>query len=570
MKNILIQLLQNALAKINVSATEKIASSLERTRDQAHGDFASNIAMMLAKSLNTNPRALAQTIIEHLPKHLLLEKVEIAGPGFLNFTLNKVAYHQELAKVIKEGSSYGHSNIGHGAQVQIEFVSANPTGPLHVGHGRGAAIGDSLARLLIATGFNVTKEFYYNDAGAQINNLTASTKARIDGLNPTHPNWQDSYYRGEYIADIAKSFLNKETVIADDRSITATGDKDDLESIRDFSVAYLRREQDLDLKAFGVKFDVFFLESSLYATKKVEQVVSRLTQRGYTYEQDAALWLKSTDFGDDKDRVMRKSDGSYTYFVPDVAYHLSKWERGFVRVINEQGADHHGTISRVRAGLQALEMDIPKHWPDYVLHQMVMVLKNGEEVKLAKRAGDYVTLRDLIDDVGKDATRFFLVARKPDSQLQFDIDLARSQGNDNPVYYIHYAHARICSVLRERENQSNLTLDTHNLSSLGLLNLPHEYDLMRLISRFSEMIIIASNNNSPHLIAAYLQDLAASVHAYYNIVDATGTKIKILTKDINCLDAQALQDAKIFLISAAKQVLANGLDLLGLSAPERM
>lgn len=574
MKNIPITLLleslktiiQNESCDIDLSIIE---DSIERTRDVTHGDFASNIAMVLAKRLKTNPRELATKIIAFLPQHPMLKKIEIAGPGFLNFTLASEAYHEEIKKVIHQGRQYGCSNIGQGQKVQVEFVSANPTGPLHVGHGRAAAIGDSLARLLTATGFDVSKEFYYNDAGVQIDNLTRSTKARIDGLSPDDPDWDDAGYRGEYIVDIATSFLNKETIIADDRSVTASGDKNDLKSIREFAIAFLRNEQDLDLKAFGVEFDRFYLESSLYQEGKVEQVVNTLIEKGATYEQDNALWLKSTHFGDDKDRVMRKSEGGYTYFVPDLAYHQSKWMRGFTRAITELGADHHGTIARVRAGLQALDIGIPKDWPAYVLHQMVMVLREGKEVKISKRAGDYVTLRDLIDEVGRDATRFFLVARKPDSQLQFDVDLARSQSNDNPVHYIHYAHARICSVCRERDFQKDIPLHPA-LADLSLLSSGAEIDLMRSISRFGELVVTASNNNSPHLIAAYLQELAACVHAYYNIKDTNNQPIKILTKELNNQSAIALQDAKLVLILAARQVLANGLDLLGLTAPERM
>lgn len=575
MKNIPLNLLQESLKTIAQTESydinlSMIEDSIERTRDVTHGDFASNIAMVLAKKLKTNPRELAQKIITHMPQHPSLLKIEIAGPGFLNFTLAPTAYHAEIQKVIQQAHKYGHSNIGLGQKVQVEFVSANPTGPLHVGHGRAAAIGDSLARLLVATGFDVHKEFYYNDAGVQIDNLTRSTKARIDGLSPSDPDWDtETSYCGEYIIDIANSFLNKETITADDRRVTASGDKNDLDGIRAFAIAFLRNEQDLDLKAFGVEFDKFYLESSLYQEGKVEQVVNTLINKGATYEKDNALWLKSTDFGDDKDRVMRKSEGGYTYFVPDLAYHQSKWVRGFTRAITELGADHHGTIARVRAGLQALDIGIPKNWPAYVLHQMVMVLKDGKEVKISKRAGDYVTLRDLIDEVGRDATRFFLVARKPDSQLQFDVDLACSQHNDNPVHYIHYAHARICSVRRERDLQTNIPFQP-TLVDLSLLTTGAEIDLMRSISRFGELVITASNNNSPHLIAAYLQELAAYVHAYYNIKDENNQPIKILTKALNNQSAIALQDAKLVLILAARQVLANGLDLLGLTAPERM
>ncbi len=568
MKNIIASALHTAVQTLNSNENlnipaDKIGLSIERTRDVAHGDFASNLAMMLARELKSSPRQIAEKLIAALPVDPLIEKVEIAGAGFMNFTLSKSAYFNELNEVVTQQEKYGHNNDANGVKVQVEFVSANPTGPLHVGHGRGAAVGDSLARIMAANGYDVTKEFYYNDAGAQIDNLTLSVKSRIDGVEPDDASWPADGYRGDYIIEIAKDFLAKKTVIADDRSIVASGDPNDLENIREFAVAYLRHEQDLDLQAFDVKFDNFFLESSVYKDGSVDATVELLTKNGFTYEEDGALWLRTTDFGDDKDRVMRKKEGGYTYFVPDVAYHRNKWERGFKRVVNEQGADHHGTIARVRAGLQALDIGIPKGWPDYVLHQMVLVMRDGQEVKISKRAGSYVTLRDLIDEVGKDATRYFLVARKPDSQLQFDIDLARSQSSENPVYYIQYAHARICSLLEENSKSNALDLNAAK-ENLNLLESIAEYDLMRVISRFPEVVVSANSNNAPHLIAAYLQELAGSVHSYYNAKDENGKAIRILTDD------KALQDAKLYLLFSAKQVIANGLYLLGLSAPNKM
>ncbi len=568
MKNIIESALNGAVQALNSNEnlnipTDKIASSIERTRDVAHGDFASNLAMMLARELKSSPRQIAEKLIAALPSNPLIEKVEIAGAGFMNFTLSKDAYYNELNDVILQQDKYGHNDSANGMKVQVEFVSANPTGPLHVGHGRGAAVGDSLARIMAANGYDVTKEFYYNDAGAQIDNLTLSVKSRIDGVTPDDVSWPADGYRGDYIIEIADDFLAKKTVIADDRSIVASGDANDLENIREFAVAYLRHEQDLDLQAFDVKFDNFFLESSVYKDGSVDNVVETLTKNGFTYEEEGALWLRTTDFGDDKDRVMRKKEGGYTYFVPDLAYHRNKWERGFKRVVNEQGADHHGTIARVRAGLQALNAGIPKGWPDYVLHQMVLVMRDGQEVKISKRAGSYVTLRDLIDEVGKDATRYFLVARKPDSQLQFDIDLARNQSSENPVYYIQYAHARICSLLDERSKTAEFNVEVAK-ANVKRLDSHLEYDVMRVISRFPEMVISANNNNAPHLIAAYLQELAGSVHSYYNAKDEDGKAIRILTDD------EALQDAKLYLLASAKQVIANGLALLGLSAPNKM
>lgn len=568
MKNIIESALNGAVQALNSSEnlnipTDKIASSIERTRDVAHGDFASNLAMMLARELKSSPRQIAEKLIAALPSNPLIEKVDIAGAGFMNFTLSKDAYYNELNDVMLQQDKYGHNDSANGMKVQVEFVSANPTGPLHVGHGRGAAVGDSLARIMAANGYDVTKEFYYNDAGAQIDNLTLSVKSRINGVTPDDASWPADGYRGDYIIEIANDFLAKKTVIADDRSIVASGDANDLENIREFAVAYLRHEQDLDLQAFDVKFDNFFLESSVYKDGSVDNVVETLTNNGFTYEEDGALWLRTTDFGDDKDRVMRKKEGGYTYFVPDLAYHRNKWERGFKRVVNEQGADHHGTIARVRAGLQALNTGIPKGWPDYVLHQMVLVMRDGQEVKISKRAGSYVTLRDLIDEVGKDATRYFLVARKPDSQLQFDIDLARSQSSENPVYYIQYAHARICSLLDERSKTAEFNVETAK-ANIARLDSHLDYDVMRVISRFPEMVISANNNNAPHLIAAYLQELAGSVHSYYNAKDEDGKAIRILTDDAT------LQDAKLYLLASAKQVIANGLALLGLSAPNKM
>ena len=568
MKNIIESALNGAVQALNSNEnlnipTDKIVSSIERTRDVAHGDFASNLAMMLARELKSSPRQIAEKLIAALPSNPLIEKVDIAGAGFMNFTLSKDAYYNELNDVMLQQDKYGHNDSANGMKVQVEFVSANPTGPLHVGHGRGAAVGDSLARIMAANGYDVTKEFYYNDAGAQIDNLTLSVKSRIDGVTPDDASWPADGYRGDYIIEIANDFLAKKTVIADDRSIVASGDANDLENIREFAVAYLRHEQDLDLQAFDVKFDNFFLESSVYKDGSVDNVVETLTNNGFTYEEDGALWLRTTDFGDDKDRVMRKKEGGYTYFVPDLAYHRNKWERGFKRVVNEQGADHHGTIARVRAGLQALNTGIPKGWPDYVLHQMVLVMRDGQEVKISKRAGSYVTLRDLIDEVGKDATRYFLVARKPDSQLQFDIDLARSQSSENPVYYIQYAHARICSLLDERSKTAEFNVEVAK-ANVARLDSHLDYDVMRVISRFPEMVISANNNNAPHLIAAYLQELAGSVHSYYNAKDEDGKAIRILTDDAT------LQDAKLYLLASAKQVIANGLALLGLSAPNKM
>ena len=528
---------------------------VERTKDAAHGDFASNLAMQLTKAARRNPREIAQALVDAMPADERIERVEIAGPGFLNFFIAPAAFRAAIDDVLAAGAAYGRSDIGAGQNVLIEFVSANPTGPLHVGHGRGAAVGDVLARLYEATGWSVTREFYYNDAGAQIDNLTASVAARCAGLTPDDANWPEAGYRGEYLADVATAYLAGETVTADDREVTGAGDAADNAAIREFAVAYLRREQDEDLRAFGVVFDNYALESALYAEGRVEATVDALVSAGHTYESEGALWLATTDYGDDKDRVMRKAEGGYTYFVPDVAYHRAKWERGFSRAINEQGADHHGTIARVRAGLQALDIGIPKGWPDYILHQMVTVMRAGEEVKLSKRAGSYVTLRDLIDEVGRDATRYFLIARKPDSQQTFDIDLARSQSEDNPVYYIQYAHARIHAVFRQADEQGMRW--TREAADLSRLTSEHEQRLITLLARYPEAVAAAAEESAVQAIPHCLRELADGFHSYYNAQ-------KFLEGE------SALRNARLTLGAATRQVLANGLNLLGLSAPDRM
>ncbi|MEM9254228.1 MAG: arginine--tRNA ligase [Pseudomonadota bacterium] len=530
---------------------------VERTKDKSHGDLASNIALTLAKSAGMPPRDLAQHICDALPESAAIGSTEIAGPGFINFFLSADSSQAVITTVLEQGAAFGTSDSGAGRRVQVEFVSANPTGPLHVGHGRGAAVGDSICRLLSATGWDVASEFYYNDAGAQIDNLALSVRARCHGQTPDDPTWPADGYRGEYIAELASAYLRGDTVAAEDQHVVAAADPDDLEAIRRFAVAYLRREQDLDLKSFAVEFDCYFLESSLYAEGAVEDTVQKLIDGGFCYEQDHALWLRTTDFGDDKDRVMRKRDGGYTYFVPDVAYHLNKWQRGFEHVINEQGADHHSTITRVRAGLQALQEGIPEGWPDYVLHQMVTIMRDGEEVKLSKRAGSYITLRDLIDEVGRDATRYFLVARAASSQLTFDIDLALSQSNDNPVYYIQYAHARTCSIMRKLQEQGWTWTAAEAAESLDTLQEEHEKDLLRRLDRYPEVIAGAAANNEPHSVATYLRDLAGDFHTWYNAH-------KVLVED------KALRNARVGLSQAVRQVIANGLELLGVSAPEAM
>lgn len=530
---------------------------VERPKERAHGDFSTNAAMLLAKAARSNPRALAQALLDALPPSDLVARAEIAGPGFINFHFSTAAWQQQVRQIHAEAARYGHNASGGGRTVGVEYVSANPTGPLHVGHGRAGAIGDCIARVLAANGWDVRREFYYNDAGVQIENLARSVQARARGVKPGDADWPAEAYNGDYIADVAAAYLRGERVEVDGHVVAGKADADDLDAIRRFAVAYLRREQNADLAAFGVAFDVYFLESSLYADGKVEDTVRRLVANGHTYEEGGALWLRTTDFGDDKDRVMRKSDGSYTYFVPDVAYHLSKWQRGYVRAITELGADHHGSLARVRAGLQALDCGIPKGYPDYVLHQMVTVMRGGEEVKLSKRAGSYLTLRDLIDEAGRDATRWFLIARKPDSQLVFDIDLARAQSNDNPVYYVQYAHARICSLLRQAAEKGLAHDPARAQAALDRLDDAPALELLRELSRFPEVVEAAGATLEPHLVAQYLRELAQAFHGWYHASP-------VLVDDAD------LRDARLALALATRQVLANGLDLLGVSAPERM
>lgn len=562
MKDSVKALLQQSLAQLVANETIAEFSAdirVDQTKDKNHGDLATNIALMLAKPNGLNPRQLAEQIIEQLPENTVVDRCDIAGPGFINFFVAQSSQFDAIAKVLDQNESYGVCDQGKKEKVQVEFVSANPTGPLHVGHGRGAAVGDSLCRLLSAAGWDVTREFYYNDAGQQINNLTLSVQLRAKGITPEDSDWPEDGYRGDYIIDIANSYKDKTLV----NGVQASGDTDNIENLRAFSVAYLRREQDLDLKAFDVGFDVFSLESALYTDGEVEAAVQSLINNGFTYEKDDALWLKTTDFGDDKDRVMRKSNGGYTYFVPDVAYHLEKWQRGFKKVVNEQGADHHSTITRVRAGLQALQVDIPEGWPDYVLHQMVTVTKGGQEVKISKRAGSYVTLRDLIDQVGKDATRFFLVSRRVESQLVFDIDLALQQSNENPVYYIQYAHARLCSAAANAKVKFDGVDIEQGLQHLDQLGSESEADLAKLISAYPEKLANAARDLTPHTIAKFLQEFAAAVHSWY----ASGNQDRSLQL---LVDDTELRNARLALAAAAAQVIRNGLDILGVSAPESM
>jgi arginyl-tRNA synthetase len=533
-------LFRAALAKVAPEAADAEVV-IERPRDPAHGDFACNLALQLAKRLKKNPRQLAEQLVAAVPADPQVAKLEVAGAGFINIRLAAGAKHAAVSRVLAEGASYGRARAAEPQKVMVEFVSANPTGPLHVGHGRQAALGDAIATLLEAQGHAVSREFYYNDAGAQINNLALSVQARAKGVKPEDAAWPADGYRGEYIEEIARDYA------------AAGGKPGDLEAVRKFAVAALRKEQDADLQAFGVKFDVYYLESSLYTDGKVEAAVKALVASGKTYEQEGALWLRTTDYGDDKDRVVRKSDGTYTYFVPDVAYHLTKWQRGFRKVIDVQGSDHHSTVTRVRAGLQALNLGIPAGYPDYVLHNLVKVVRGGEEVKISKRAGSYVTVRDLIEWVGRDAVRFFLASRRADSDFVFDVDLARSQSEENPVYYVQYAHARVCSVVRQWGGEASSLGDAPLDSLAG----EREAALMQRLAEFPELLATAAREHAPHSVAFYLRELAGEFHSYYNAE-------RILVED------EAARTARLALCAAVRQVLANGLALLGVGAPERM
>ena len=548
-------------AMVEVCPANALEAMFETPRQAAHGDLAVTAAMALAKLQRKNPREVAAALVVSLKAQSAVERwvesIDVVGPGFINLTLRPAARQRIVADVLASGAAFGVRRAA-GEPVIVEFVSANPTGPLHVGHARQAALGDAICNLLETQGRQVVREFYYNDAGVQIATLAASVKARLDGLKPGDAGWPEAAYNGDYIADIAADFTAKKTVAADDRSYSASGDASDLDAIRQFAVAYLRHEQDLDLAAFGVRFDDYFLESSLYASGRVEQTVAALIASGKTFEEGGALWLRTTEFGDDKDRVMRKSDGTYTYFVPDVAYHLTKWGRGYTKAINIQGTDHHGTIARVRAGLQATEPSIPKGYPDYVLNTMVRVERGGVEVKLSKRAGQYVTLRDLIDWTSRDAVRFFMLSRKADTEFTFDVDLALKQNDENPVFYVQYAHARICSVIEQfKARLGEAASEGLSGAELTRLEAPSETALMKKLAAYPEVLAAAAAALSPHEIAFYLRDLAAAFHSFY-------AAERVIIDDL------VLARARLALLAATRQVIANALGVLGVSAPARM
>ncbi len=556
---------------LNTLGVTDINVVLERPKVAEHGDLACNVAMQMARALKKNPREIATNLVETLQANpetaALIQSFEIAGPGFINMRLSDEAKSAVVKKVLQEGATYGQNQDHNGESILIEYVSANPTGPLHLGHARQGALGDVLSNLMKSQGWNVCREFYYNDAGVQIQTLTTSVQLRAKEILGETIQFPENGYQGDYIRNIAEDFLAQKTITTrEGETITASGDVNDEANIRVFSVGYLKNEQDSDLQALGVSFDNYFLESSLYTNGLVRRAVDAMIQSGYTYEQDGALWLRTTDFkkfGDDKDRVMRKSDGHFTYFVPDVAYHLKKFERGFVKAINIQGSDHHGTVARVRIGVQVagkvLNLDLPEVFPDYVLHKMLKVVMNGKEVKMSKRSGSYVTLRDLVDWVGKDAARFFLISRKADSEFVFDVDLARAQSDENPVYYLQYAHARICSVLAQakEKNFAVPSIEEAAAVDLSVLNDKTAFALMARLSEFPEVLTLAAKDFAPHSLCFYLKDLAGDFHAFYN-----AQRILVEEDDV--------RNARLALLLATRQVLRNGFALLGISAPEKM
>lgn len=568
----LVRFISRALDSIGIT---NVPVRIEKPKDLSHGDLACTVAMQCARALKRNPREIAASLVEAMKKDpeftRLLSDVQIAGPGFINFRLNAGSKFAVIADILTKKDAYGSSDACRGKRVLLEYVSANPTGPLHLGHARQGALGDVLSRIMATQGYGVTREFYYNDAGVQIDNLTLSVQARakeLQGLAKPE-DFPENGYHGDYIFEIARDYLKGMRITAPDQTvIESTGDINDTQAVRRYAVAFLRNEQDADLKALGVAFDNFYLESSLYTEGRVERAVKAIIDSGYTYEADGALWLKTTDpafadFHDDKDRVMRKKDGHYTYFVPDVAYHLTKFERGFDRAINIQGSDHHGTVARVKIGLQvagpAFGMAIPKTFPEYVLHKMLLVVKDGQEVKMSKRAGTYVTLRDIVDWVGRDAARFFLVSRKSDAEFVFDVDLALSKSEENPVYYLQYAHARICSVLAQAKEKGFAvpTFEEASGADFSVLQSDAAGALAQCLSAYGKTLSIAARDLAPHLVCVYLKELAASFHAFYNAE-------RILVDDTR------ERNARLALLLASRQVLANGLAVLGISAPEHM
>jgi arginyl-tRNA synthetase len=576
-----------------LGAPDTIVPVLERPREPAHGDWSTNLAMMLAKPLGEKPRVLAARLVERLDLAAAgVSKVDIAGPGFINFHLAAGANAAGLATIIDKGDSFGRDESGAGRRVVVEFVSANPTGPLHVGHGRQAALGDAISSLLEWTGWSVSREYYYNDAGVQIQNLAASVVVRLRELAGFPAHFPEGWYQGEYVTELAQTYVAERGAKdaadllarempellrrsgADDPDAMATAILDFVHAHPAFvnvAVTELRKQQDRDLKAFGIAFDNYFLESSLYAPgsaraaapmlggepgeSAVDATVRVLSASGHTYEEDGALWLRTIELGDDKNRVMRKRDGTYTYFLPDVAYHVTKWGRGFARAINVQGTDHHGTTARVRAGLQALAIGIPVGYPEYVLHQMVTLMRGEEEVKFSKRSGTIVTVEELIAEVGGDAMRYFFLMRKAESTLVFDIELARARSEENPVYYIQMAHARLSGIFRVGgiDPASIVASDV----DFTALTEPEERELIKALLDFPALIAGAAEALEPHRVAAYLLDTAQLVHTWYHKHHVLNEPTRIMS-------------ARLLLARASRIVLRNGLTVLGIAAPDRM
>ncbi len=588
MKNTIQTLLTQALStlKTNGALPSEVSPEIQltRTKDRAHGDFACNLAMMLAKPAGKNPRELAQLLIDSLPENNDLDKVEIAGPGFINFFVNQSNTLSIVNTINTQAETYGLSNIGAGRKVQVEFVSANPTGPLHVGHGRGAAYGATVASLLSAIGFNVHSEYYVNDAGRQMDILATSVWFRYlehCGIKVTFP---ENAYKGEYVKDIAKQLFAQhdknlmhpvtavfENIPADEpdggdkevhidalinRAKTLLGDES-YRQIFDLGLNIILDDIRDDLKDFGVVFDEWFSERSLAGKDLIKQAVEKLQAANYIYEKNGALWFKSTEFGDEKDRVVVRDNGQSTYFASDIAYHMDKLNRGFDRVIDIWGADHHGYIPRVKAALQALGNDVEKL--DVLLVQFAILYRGGNRVPMSTRSGSFVTLRELRAEVGNDAARFFYVLRKCEQHMDFDLDLAKSQSSDNPVYYIQYAHARICSIFRQLK-EKNLSYDALNGSeNLALLTEDHETSLVTSLAKYPEIVEKSALNEEPHLLAHYLRSLANELHSSYNVQN-----YKFIVEDNN------IRNARLSLINATRHVLHNGLKLLGVSAPESM
>jgi arginyl-tRNA synthetase len=544
-------------ATLRELGVDDVEVQLERPRDPDHGDWATNVALALGSRLRRPPRAIAEEIKARLDVAATgVASVEVAGPGFLNFRLSEASVTDALAELVRADESYGRSAAGAGEPIMVEWVSANPTGPLHIGHGRQAALGDAISTLLAWTGWTVHREFYYNDSGKQMERLAASVNARYQQLLGEEAEVPEDGYRGEYVGDIARAFRDEVgDLYRADASTPA------LDAMRRFAVRVLRADQDRDLGEFRVRFDRHFLESSLYEEGHVEATAARLRETGLVYESEGATWLRTTEFGDQKDRVMLRGDGTPTYFLPDVAYHLSKWERGFRHAINVQGSDHHGTVSRVRAGLRAL--GLPEGYPEYVLHQMVRIERGGREVKLSKRAGSDTTLRELADEVGVDVTRYFFQMRKPEAHLVFDLDVALDQSDKNPVYKVQYAHARMHSIFGKAEVDP-AAVDPGGADPSRLVH-ASELDLIRQLTTFPETVERAAAARAPHLLCDYLEQTAGAVNAWYHAGNPTRSpELAVLVDDAD------LRAARLILARGVMVVLRNGLRILGITAPQRM